>query len=980
LQAPASNSGLQRLLEKEAMRPFELGEGPLVRFLLFRQSAGHHVLLLVGHHLVMDGWSIGLLIRELSELYTAAAQNRPHRLAPPPASYAELMRSEAEWLRSGAAARQLEYWRSRLAGELPVLDMPTDRPRPPARSNQGASTSLLLDPDLCRRLDALARREQGTRLMVIAAAVSALLGRMADQPEVILGMPLANRTTPARAALAGLFMNTVALRLPVDPERDFTSLVRTCRHAVLDALDNQRIPFDRVVEALRPPRDPSRTVVYQALLAFQPEPETGMRMGKLTLTPVAVARCTAQTDLAFWCAERDDGLDITLEYSTDLYTEATARELLNRLQRLLVAVAGDASRPVGAVQLASDADGRRLAEWGTGPAIPLENTSLDRLIVAQCADTPRAVAVSQGEQTLRYAELEAASAALAARLQAAGAAPGRRVGVLMDRRVALPAVLLGIWRAGAAYLPLDPGLPPNRLQLMLADAGAELVVAEPAHRALLGDFPGQVLDPDGAGPAEAPTVENRSPEDPAYVIYTSGSTGKPKGVAVPHRALVNFLRGMQHLLEPQADERMLALTTLSFDIAGLELYLPLLCGARTEIVEREVAGDGHALVERLAACRPTMMQATPATWQLLLEAGWTGDEQLTALCGGEALPAALAGRLLPITRRLWNLYGPTETTIWSTACRVTAEDDPVPIGRPIANTRVYVLDRHRQPVPPGVAGELWIGGDGVALGYLGRPELTAERFLADPFSPQPGARMYRTGDRVRFRGDGALEYFGRLDFQLKLRGHRIEPGEIEAVLLRQSGVDRAVVGTVGEGTDVRLAAWLVLAPGTRLSVAELRERLRHELPDYMLPQHFMEVAQLPLTPSGKVDRKALPSPLGAPDTGQHHVAPRTPTEQCLASIWQDILGIQRVGLHDNFFDLGGHSLSSMRAISRIESETGVRLRPRVLVLHTLAEIAADCAAGAAAPHGAPEHLPRRGWWGRLRGRGKRGAQAGSAAP
>ncbi|MGD8380374.1 MAG: condensation domain-containing protein, partial [Gammaproteobacteria bacterium] len=379
LQAPASNSGLQRLLEKEAMRPFELGEGPLVRFLLFRQSAGRHVLLLVGHHLVMDGWSIGLLIRELSELYTAAAQNRPHRLAPPPASYAELMRSEAEWLRSGAAARQLEYWRSRLAGELPVLDMPTDRPRPPARSNQGASTSLLLDPDLCRRLDALARREQGTRLMVIAAAVSALLGRMADQPEVILGMPLANRTTPARAALAGLFMNTVALRLPVDPERDFTSLVRTCRHAVLDALDNQRIPFDRVVEALRPPRDPSRTVVYQALLAFQPEPETGMRMGKLTLTPVAVARCTAQTDLAFWCAERDDGLDITLEYSTDLYTEATARELLNRLQRLLVAVAGDASRPVGAVQLASDADGRRLAEWGTGPAIPLENTSLDRL-------------------------------------------------------------------------------------------------------------------------------------------------------------------------------------------------------------------------------------------------------------------------------------------------------------------------------------------------------------------------------------------------------------------------------------------------------------------------------------------------------------------------------------------------------------------------------------------------------------------------
>ena len=965
---------LAKRLQQELVRPFDPYRGPLYRFRLFRLARDIHVLLFAVDHAIADGASMAILRRELFELYAAHRERRAPRLPVLDARYVELVREERRWLLGSAAQRQLDYWKQRLAGELPQLELPVDHARPAMPSGQGGVFTLHLGKERVTALSAAAHAAGASPFMFVSAVVAMLLARLSGQDEIVLGMPMENRTRKGSENVVGLFINPVALRLDVDRKATFDILLQQVRDRCMEALDNQSIPFDKVVEAIAPQRDSSRTPVFQALVTYVPDDNCSRNSAGLARTPLDIRSGTAQADISFWCRETDTGLRIDLEYTTDLFAARTAQHMLRRFDVLLAALVRQPAAQIGQVPMLSPEEHDLLVgAWGSGPVRDWPSVTVDEMLRAQCARRGSETASSSGERRLSYTALGEYANHAGRILAENGVGRGDVVGVLLERDERLPAVLLAVLERGAAYLPLDPEAPAERLRWMLDDAGAVLVIASDARdtQDALSAYNGRVIDlamllsvttPTAYDNSRAP--EHRVPHEPgdvAYVIYTSGSTGRPKGVMVPHHAVMNFLRSMQETLQVSERDRFLAVTTLTFDIAVLELLLPLYLGACTEIVPRDTARDGDALQQRLAAFRPTVMQATPATWQLLLSAGWQGDAGLMALSGGEALPAPLARALLERSRGVFNLYGPTETTVWSTAHRVTRDDDPVSIGRPIANTQVYVLDASGQLTPPGVPGELYIGGDGVTLGYLNRPDLNAERFVPDPFGTRGDSKLYRTGDRVRFRDDGRLECLGRVDFQIKLRGHRIEPGEIEHALEAHAAVERAVVTVHGfdNGRDPRLVAYMTLADGARVGIDALRNHLRQRLPAYMLPQHYMDLDVLPLTPSGKIDRKALPSPLVTPH--REYIPPGTNAERRVAALWQETLGVDTVSANDNFFDLGGHSLSSMKVIARIGEELGVRLRPRLLVLNTLREIAAACDEMAARSE---EHqsLPQAGRW------------------
>jgi amino acid adenylation domain-containing protein len=588
-----------------------------------------------------------------------------------------------------------------------------------------------------------------------------------------------------------------------------------------------------------------------------------------------------------------------------------------------------------------------LQGWNRTEANYPREVGLAQLVEAQVERTPQSVAVVCGNETLTFAELNVRANRLAAELRVHGAGPDRLVGVCVERSVDMVVALLAVVKAGAAYLPLDPQLPVERLRFMLEDSAALLVVTQEDLRESLPAFTGTVISLDDrmweSSAQNNPAVAVQ-PEHLAYVIYTSGSTGRPKGVEVPRRALTNLLWSMRDWFGLTAEDRLLAVTTISFDIAGVDMWLPLLVGAPLVVVGREEAVDGAFLRDQIEQHGITFLQATPATWRLLLQADWKGKSDLQIVCTGEAMPRDLAAELAPIVRRLWNMYGPTETTIWSTGYLVCDGRETVPIGRPVANTQCYVLDKNRNPLPVGAVGELYIGGDGLARGYLRRPELTAEKFLPDPFRSQPGARMYQTGDLARYRADGNLECLGRTDHQVKIRGFRIELGEIEAVLMEDASVRKAAVVVHSDDLgDTRIVAYIVYAPGQTRTGSETRRRLAGRLPDYMLPNVFVELETLPLTANGKVDRRALPPPFAQQiQEGEEHIEPRTEAERVLAALWSELLKVERISVRDNFFALGGHSLLSAQMVAQLFKRTGHRLSLRSVIFETLEQLAARC--------------------------------------
>ncbi len=909
----------RRRSSEEARRPFDLSGGPLFRAQLLRLDERDHVLALAMHHAVSDGWSVGVLVRELRELYAAFAEGRPSPLPELPVQYADFAAWQREWLRAEVLDEQLAYWKGRLGGAPPVLELPTDHPRPAVQRHRGARRERTLPAELRGALLHLSRREGATLFMVLLAALEALLWRYGGQTDLVVGSPIANRTRREVEGLVGFFVNTLALRTDVSGDPTFCELVRRVREVALGAYQHQDLPFEKLVEELRPERSLSHHPLFQVMFVLQNAPRETLQLPGLSLSPQRMEEATtAKFDLLLSVVEGAAGLGVGLGYDADLFEPSTIDRMLGHYEALLRAAVRDPGARLSELSLLAAGERRRvLREWNaTSVAFP--ERSIGEVFEEAARARPEAVAVVHGSERLSYGELEARSNQLARYLRTRGVGVESRVGICLERSMELVVGLLGIVKAGGAYVPLDPEYPRDRLELLARDAGISVILTQERLRGRLSGCGAELvsLDEEWGRIGEEGTEAIRSevgPEHLAYVTYTSGSTGVPKGVEVRHRGVLRLLFGADYA-EFGPGEAFLQLAPVSFDASTLEIWGPLLHGGRCVLFPGRVPTPGQ-LGEVLRREGVTTLWLTASLYNAVVDEApevLEGLKQL--LIGGEALsvPHVKKGlERLPGTRII-NGYGPTEGTTF-TCCypipREIGDVRSIPIGRPIGNTRVYVLDERMEPLPVGVAGELFIGGDGLARGYLRRPELTAETFVPDPFGPGPGGRLYRTGDRARYLEDGRVEYLGRLDDQVKVRGYRIEPGEIEAALLGQGQVRQcAVVVREDAPGDKRLVGYVVWQEGEAGRVAEVRGYLRTKLPEHMVPGALVALAELPLTPNGKVDRRALPAPEGRLERAAAYVAPASEWERAVAAVWREVLGTETVGLDDNFFELGGHSL------------------------------------------------------------------------
>ncbi|WP_456238625.1 amino acid adenylation domain-containing protein [Plantactinospora veratri] len=937
VDVPADEDTLRRLVSDEVARPFDLAEEPPLRARLLRVGPTDHVLVLTLHHIAVDARSIELLRTELARAYSAACLGRPADLPELPVQYVDYTVWQRQMVHSGALRGQLDHWHQRLAG-LPVLDLPGTGARSRIRSGAGAALSFAVEPRVVEGLRTLTRTAGVTTNIVALAAFAVLLHRLAGQDDIGIGSPVVRRAESGVDNLVGCFLNMVTLRVDVSAEPTFTELLRRVRETTATAIENADVPFELVVDEVVVDRDTSRPPLFQVSFSHQLErPVTEEEFHDLAVLPFRVEQRTAKFELTLAVTESAAGLRGSWEYSTELFDEAMVRRLSAYYQAILRAVVRDPGQPVGALPVAEESPSGPAVY---GPVVEITPRCAHELVAEQAARTPDSTAVTSGGRSLTYAELERRAAALAARLARRGVGPGSLVGIYLERGLDLVVALLGVWKAGGAYVPLDPGVPAERVAQVLADTLAPIVVTQRALAGALPDGGPAPLLLDDADADAVIAVGPAGPTDLAYVIFTSGSTGRPKGVQVGHAAVVNLLTSFAELLRPGPRDGLVAVTTLSFDISVLELLLPLVTGGRVIVAQRAQTTDPLALHALVCNEGGTVMQATPATWRMLTDSVGVPAGLRIRLCGGERLPTDLARELLAPGSTLWNVYGPTETTVWSTAGVVDGTAAPITIGAPIANTGLYVLDSRLAPTPVGVVGEIYLGGAGVARGYHGQPGLTAARFRPDPFAGAPGRRMYRTGDLGRRRPDGTVEFLGRVDQQIKIRGHRVEPAEIELALLGHPAVRQAVVlGRTDDAGGVRLVAYLVADGGRLPDPPALRDHLRHRLPDYMVPAAFVGLPALPLTPNGKLDRAALPAPDQSVGQPAGYTPPSTPTQELLAGIWADVLGLDDVGAEDNFFELGGDSILGIQVVSRAR-DAGLWLVPaQVFEFQTVAELA-----------------------------------------
>ncbi|HWS56339.1 MAG TPA: amino acid adenylation domain-containing protein, partial [Pyrinomonadaceae bacterium] len=929
-----------RLARREAARPFDLTRAPLVRARLVRLREVEHVLLLTMHHIVSDGWSLGVVVKELAALYGAFSAGEPSPLAPLPIQYADFAHWQRRLLGGEALEKRLAYWRRRLAGAPPVLELPTDRPRPAAQTHRGRTLTFDIPGPVAALLKALSRRENATLHMTLLACFKALLYRYTGQPEVVVGSPVAGRQRAEVEPLIGFFVNMLPLNTRLDGDLTFNELLARVRSLTLEAYAHQDVPFEKLVEELRPERSLSHAPFFQVAFALQNAPRAEPRLPGVTLSQFEVERATAKYDLTLMMAEGEGGLSASFEYSTDLFDATTIRRMSDNFGVLLAGVAADPGRRLSELPLLTNEERRRLlVEFNDTAREYPRHLCAHQLFEEQVRRAPDSVAVAGDGERLTYAELNARANRLARRLRRLGVGPESRVAILLERSPELVVSLLAVLKAGGCYVPLDPAYPEGRLRFMLEDSGAEVLLTDSA---LSGRLPGPArtlcLDAARERTEDESDADPRFPVDPsnlAYVIYTSGSTGVPKGISIPHYA-INRLVFNTNYVSLGADERIAQASNSSFDAATFEIWGALLHGARLVIVSRDVTLSPRLFAGQIREQKITTLFLTTALFnQMAREAPSAFEGIRNLLFGGEAVEPRWVKEVLsrgaPV--RLLHVYGPTESTTyasWHLVEGVPEGGATVPIGGPLSNTRIYLLDRGLRTVPFGVAGELYIGGDGLARGYLGRPGLTAERFVPDPFSGGGGERLYRTGDVCRYRPDGQIEFLGRLDQQVKLRGHRVEPGEVEAALGEHPAVrECAVVVREDVAGDKRLVAYVAAAGAAE--AGGLREYLRGRLPEYMVPSAYVFLDALPLTPNGKVDRKALPAPdAGGSRGGAEYVAPRTAVEKVVAGIWSELLGVERVGVHDNFFDLGGHSLLATRILSHVREIFCVELPLRSL--------------------------------------------------
>ncbi|HYW19649.1 MAG TPA: amino acid adenylation domain-containing protein [Nodularia sp. (in: cyanobacteria)] len=931
---------LQNLINQEAISPFDLESGLLLRVRLLQLSQREYVMLFTLHHIIADGWSMGLLVEELATLYPAFYIGEQLSSLPKlPIQYADFAIWQQDWLQGEVWEKQLSYWKQQL-DNIALLCLPTDRPRPKNPNFQGATQSFFLPQDLTQELHSLSRRQGVTLFMTLLAAFKVLLHRYTGQDDICIGSPIANRNRAEIEKLIGFFVNSLVLRTNLSGNPTFTELLARVREVTLGAYAHQDLPFEKLVEELQPERNLTYNPLFQVAIQLQNTPAQTLELPELTLSKLDNnENQTAKFDLDLSLSETGAGLIGHLEYSSELFDAATIARVVEHFQTILSSIVANPQAKISELPLlTANEQYQLLINWNKTQINWGQDVYIHQLIELQAQKTPDSVAVVFGENKLTYQELNQRSNQLAYYLQTLGVKPDTLVGICVERSLEMVVGLLGILKAGGAYVPLDPAYPQERLYLMLEDAQLKFLLTQ---KQLLNHLPhhhAEIIFIDTDWEKINNQVPNLKPQKLnfshlAYVIYTSGSTGKPKGVQINHSSVVNFLQSMRHQPGLTEFDTLLAVTSISFDIAALELYLPLICGARLVLVSREVAMDGELLSQNIAATGATVMQATPATWRMLLTSGWVGSKQLKILCGGEALSRDLAQKLLAKGVELWNLYGPTETTIWSTVYQVETgklSKSLVSIGRPIANTQIYILDQQLQPVPIGVPGELYIGGAGLSRGYLNRPELTTEKFIFSVFNQ----RLYKTGDLARYLTDGTIEYIERIDNQVKLRGFRIELGEIETILRQHYAVQEAVVVAREDVPgNQQLIAYIVptLSADTSQMIAKVRQYLQSNLPQFMIPSAYVLLDKLPLTPNGKVDRTSLPNPdTSQPEKENDYAEPRSYSEEKLVRIWSEILNIETVGIYDNFFSLGGHSLLATQVISRIRDEFNMAIPLRCL--------------------------------------------------
>jgi amino acid adenylation domain-containing protein len=932
-----------QLATREAQQPFDLAEGPLFRLTLLRLGVEDHVLLCTMHHIIADEWSKGVFLRELTLLYGAFSAGKPSPLAELPIQYADFALWQRQWLQGKILEQQLAYWKHQLTDTPPILELPTDRPRPPVQTFRGASHSLMLPLSLSQSLKALSRQEKVTLFMLLLAAFQTLLYRYTGQDDIVVGSPIAGRTQKETEGLIGFFVNTLALRTHLSGNPPFRELLGRVRAVCVGAYAHQDLPFEKLVEELQPARNLSYSPLFQVMFALQNVPKQPLELPGIAVSLLAVDPGTAKFDLTLSMVQEGEELRGTVEYNTDLFDKTTITRLIGHFQTLLEGIVANPDQSIATLPLLTEAERQKfLLEWNRTQIEYPKNSGIQKLFEAQVERTPDALAVICGEERLSYQELNRRANQLAHHLQAFGVGPEVFVGIFVERSLAMVVGLMGILKAGGAYVPLDPMYPRERLAYMLADARTPILLTQQRLVERLPDHRAQVLclDTDWehiSRESEENPVSTATADNAAYVIYTSGSTGRPKGVLITQRNVVHSTCArIAYYHEPVIS--FLLLSSFAFDSSVAGIFWTL-CQGGTLVLPH---GEGERDLEQLAMVIPqyriSHLLSIPSLYGLLLiQAKPTQLLSLhTAIVAGESCPKGLIERhrqLLPEVS-LHNEYGPTEGTVWSSVydCQSNALREVVPIGQPIANMQMYLLDAHWQPVPIGIPGELYIGGDGLARGYLTHPELTAERFLPNPFSNHPGARLYKTGDLARYLPDGNIEFLGRLDHQVKVRGFRIEVGEIEMVLGQHPGVQETVVVARTDGSGDRyLVAYIVPTPEWKPTSSELRHFLKEKLPDYLIPSIFVILQALPLTPNGKVDRQALPAPdQFPPEREESIVAPRTTIEEVLVDIWAQVLKRNQISIHDNFFDLGGHSLLATQLITRVRQAFQIEVPLRSL--------------------------------------------------
>lgn len=933
---------LTELIEADARLPFNLTAGPVVRVKLIRIGPEEHRVLFTSHHIVCDGWSTNVILDELAKLYNGLCAGANVDL-PTPMAFSAYARSQAEHFSGAEGSANEKYWVGEFKEIPPLLDLPLDRSRPPVKSYNGATCRRRIPAPVYQSIKQLSARQKCTLFVTLLAGFQALLSRLSGQEDIVVGVPTAGQSLLEDEILVGHCVNFLPLRGRLVNDPTMAAYLVQTKRALLDAYEHQNYTYGRLVRKLSIRRDPSRLPLMEVQFNLE-RVGAGIEFSGLSVEVDPNPKAFVNHDLFLNVIESEDGLVLDCDYNTQLFDEETIGRWLSHYQALIEGAVANETERISRLSLLSVEQQRRLAvDWNETAAPYPTGMCVHQLFEAQAARKPHAVAAAFENQQLTYGELNQRADELARYLVTLGVRPGVLVGVFVERSLDMMVALLGVLKAGGAYVPMDPTYPAERIFFVLEDANVPILLTQEALARNLTLQGTRVisLDTDWKtiqnGAARLPPVSVSS-EDLAYVIYTSGSTGKPKGVEIRHRAVVNLLCSMAQRPGLEAQDTLLAVTTLSFDIAVLELFLPLCVGAKLVIASREAAADGNLLLAQLVSSTATVIQATPVTFRLLIDAGWSAEPRLKVLCGGEALPRELANQLLQRTTSLWNMYGPTETTIWSSTIQVEAGEGPVPIGPPINNTQFYVIEAGGQLAPIGKPGELHIGGDGLARGYFQRSDLTAEKFIRDPFRGDFDARMYKTGDLVRRLPDGSFEFLGRLDNQVKLRGFRIELGEIEAALCRYPGVREAVV-TLREDApgDKRLVAYVV-TDHQALTVTVVREFLTGKLPNYMLPSAVVRMDKMPLTPNGKMDRLAFPAPEAHSAPSREFEAPRNDQERAMAAIWCEVLRVERVGIRDNLFELGADSLHIFQIAARA-SKAGIKIGPaQFLKYRTIAEL------------------------------------------